>query len=151
MMEIVRMKKEHCELLAELEKLCFAHPWSQKALEDEVDNPCAYFVTAVDGEKILGYGGMHCSHGECYVDNIAVFGHHRRKGVGGALVGALIQEAQRQEAEFISLEVRPSTRAAVTLYTKLGFAEEGRRKNYYTDPTEDALLLTRRFKKEGDL
>ena len=39
MMEIVRMKKEHCELLAELEKLCFAHPWSQKALEDEVDNP----------------------------------------------------------------------------------------------------------------
>ena len=105
MMEIVRMKKEHCELLAELEKLCFAHPWSQKALEDEVDNPCAYFVTAVDGEKILGYGGMHCSHGECYVDNIAVFGHHRRKGVGGALVGALIQEAQRQEAEFISLSL----------------------------------------------
>ena len=66
-------------------------------------------------------------------------------------MGALIQEAQRQEAEFISLEVRPSNRAAVALYTKLGFAEEGRRKNYYTDPTEDALLLTRRFKKEGDL
>ena len=85
------------------------------------------------------------------MDHIAVFGHHRRKGVGGALVGALIQEAQRQEAEFISLEVRPSNRAAVALYTKLGFAEEGRRKNYYTDPTEDALLLTRRFKKEGDL
>ena len=52
-MQIVKMEKEHCEILAELEKLCFSRPWSQKALEDEVDNPRAYFVTAVDGDKIL--------------------------------------------------------------------------------------------------
>lgn len=51
-MQIVKMEKEHCEILAELEKLCFSRPWSQKALEDEVDNPRAYFVTAVDGDKI---------------------------------------------------------------------------------------------------
>ena len=127
-MQIVKMEKEHCEILAELEKLCFSRPWSQKALEDEVDNPRAYFVTAVDGDKILGYGGMHCSHMECYIDNIAVFGHHRRKGVGSAIVEALAAEARRQRAEFISLEVRPSNRAAVGLYTKLGFAEEGRRR-----------------------
>ena len=146
-MQIVKMEKEHCEILAELEKLCFSRPWSQKALEDEVDNPRAYFVTAVDGDKILGYGGMHCSHMECYIDNIAVFGHHRRKGVGSAIVEALAAEARRQRAEFISLEVRPSNRAAVALYTKLGFVEEGRRKGFYTDPTEDALILTRRFGK----
>ena len=82
------------------------------------------------------------------MDNIAVFGHHRKKGVGTAIVEALIQEAKRQGAEFISLEVRPSNRAAVGLYTKLGFAEEGRRRNFYTDPAEDALILTRRFPKE---
>ncbi len=146
-MQIVKMEKEHCEILAELEKLCFSRPWSQKALEDEADNPRAYFVTAVDGDKILGYGGMHCSHMECYIDNIAVFGHHRRKGVGSAIVEALAAEARRQRAEFISLEVRPSNRAAVALYTKLGFVEEGRRKGFYTDPTEDALILTRRFGK----
>ena len=149
-MQIVKMEKEHCEILAELEKLCFSRPWSQKALEDEVDNPRAYFVTAVDGDKILGYGGMHCSHMECYIDNITVFGHHRRKGVGSAIVEALAAEARRQRAEFISLEVRPSNRAAVGLYTKLGFAEEGRRRNFYNDPTEDALILTRRFPKEGE-
>jgi ribosomal-protein-alanine N-acetyltransferase len=147
-MELIRMEKEHCEILAELEKLCFPHPWSQKSLEDETLNPCAYFITAVDEEKILGYGGMHCSHHECYVDNIAVFGHHRKKGVGTAIVEELIREAQRRDAEFISLEVRPSNRAAVSLYTRLGFLEEGRRRNFYTDPTEDALILTRRFKKE---
>lgn len=143
------MKKEHSEILAELEKLCFPHPWSQKAIEDEASNPCAYFVTAVDDDKVLGYGGMHCTHHECYVDNIAVFGHQRRKGVGTAIVKALIAEALRQDAEFISLEVRPSNRAAVALYTKLGFLEEGRRRNFYTYPTEDALILTRRFRK-GD-
>ena len=96
LMEIVRLQKEHCEILAELEKLCFSHPWSQRAIEDEVHNSNAYFVTAVDGDKILGYGGMHCTHQECYVDNIAVFGHHRKKGVGTAIVLALVHEAQRR-------------------------------------------------------
>ena len=148
-MEIVRLQKEHCEILAELEKLCFSRPWSQKAIEDEVNNPNAFFVTAVDEEKILGYGGMHCTHQESYIDNIAVFGHQRKKGVGTAIVKALVQEAQRRGAEYISLEVRPSNRPAVGLYTKLGFMEEGRRRNFYSDPTEDALILTRRFPKEG--
>ena len=148
-MEIVRLQKEHCEILAELEKLCFSRPWSQKAIEDEVNNPNAFFVTAVDEEKILGYGGMHCTHQECYIDNIAVFGQKRKKGVGTAIVKALVQEAQRRGAEYISLEVRPSNRPAVGLYTKLGFMEEGRRRNFYSDPTEDALILTRRFPKEG--
>ena len=148
-MEIVRLQKEHCEILAELEKLCFSRPWSQKAIEDEVNNPNAFFVTAVDEEKILGYGGMHCTHQECYIDNIAVFGHQRKKGVGTAIVKALVQEAQRRGAEYISLEVRPSNWPAVGLYTKLGVMEEGRRRNFYSDPTEDALILTRRFPKEG--
>ena len=148
-MQIVKMEKEHCEILAELEKLCFSRPWSRKALEDEVDNPRAYFVTAVDGDKILGYGGMHCSHMECYIDNIAVFGHHRRKGVGSAIVEALAAEARRQRAEFISLEVRPSNAAAIALYQGFGFQEAGRRKNYYDLPKEDALILTRRFDGEA--
>ena len=148
-MEIVRLQKEHCEILAELEKLCFSRPRSQKAIEDEVNNPNAFFVTAVDEEKILGYGGMHCTHQECYIDNLAVFGHQRKKGGGTAIVKALVQEAQRRGAEYISLEVRPSNRPAVGLYTKLGFMEEGRRRNFYSDPTEDALILTRRFPKEG--
>ena len=85
------MTREHTELLAELEKLCFARPWSQKALLDEVDNPNAYFVTAVDGDIVLGYGGMHCACKEYYMDNVAVFGHHRRKGVGSAIVEALAE------------------------------------------------------------
>ena len=69
--------------------------------------------------------------------------------MGSAIVLAVVHEAQRRGAEYISLEVRPSYRPAVGLYTKLGFLEEGRRRNFYIDPTEDALILTRRFQKEG--
>ena len=96
-MKIVKMRKEHTGPLAELERQCFAHPWSQKALEAEVDNPAACFFTALGEEgQVLGYGGMHSACGEFYMDNLAVFGCCRGKGVGTALVSALWEEAQRQ-------------------------------------------------------
>ena len=145
LMEIVRLQKEHCEILAELEKLCFSHPWSQRAIEDEVHNSNAYFVTAVDGDKILGYGGMHCTHQECYVDNIAVFPAHRGKGIGRALTASLIGRAQADGGAFITLEVRASNRPAVSLYTSLGFEQAGVRRNFYTALREDALIFTLRF------
>lgn len=144
-MEIVAMTKEHTAALAELEALCFSRPWSQKALEEETGNPDACFFTAVEGENILGYAGMHCACGECYMDNIAVFPEHQNRGVASALMEALLQEAKRRGGEFLSLEVRPSNTVAVRLYEKLGFREEGRRKNFYAAPSEDGLILTKRL------
>ena len=143
-MQIVKMEKEHCEILAELEKLCFSRPWSRKALEDEVANPRAYFVTAVDGDKILGYGGMHCSHMECYIDNIAVEEAARRHGVGDALLDVFCRFGQAH-LSFLTLEVRASNAPAIALYRKHGFQEAGRRKNYYQQPREDAIIMTREF------
>ncbi|WP_099204289.1 ribosomal protein S18-alanine N-acetyltransferase [Scatolibacter rhodanostii] len=143
-MEIVKMTKDHTEALADLEKLCFSEPWSKKSLDDMVDHASAYFVTALHDGNILGYGGMHCSIDEFYIDNIAVYRRHRNKGVGSAIINNLADEAKRRGGKFISLEVRLSNKA-VDLYKRLGFAEEGRRKNFYTQPREDALILTRRF------
>ncbi len=144
-MEIVPMTKEHTAALAELERLCFSHPWSRKALEEEIQNPDACFFTAVEGNAVLGYAGMHCPRGDCYMDNIAVFPEHRGKGVATALLNALIGEAARRGGEFLSLEVRPSNTGAVRLYEKLGFREEGRRKSFYAAPVEDGLILTKRL------
>ncbi len=79
------------------------------------------------------------------MDNVAVFPQHRGKGVATTLLEALLEEARRRGGEFLSLEVRPSNTGAVRLYEKLGFRREGRRKSFYTDPREDALLLTKRF------
>lgn len=142
--EIHPMTKEHTETLADLEKLCFSQPWSKKSLDDAVDQSSAYFVTAMSEDSILGYGGMHCAIDEFYIDNIAVFRHRRNNGVGTAIVQALIDEAKRRDGNFISLEVRVSNKA-ISLYERLGFKEEGRRKNFYSNPTEDGLILTKRF------
>ncbi len=144
-MEIVRMNAGHISAIAELEKLCFSQPWSEKSLIEELTNPNAAFFTALQEGKVAGYAGMHCACGECYLDNVAVFPSFRGRGTATALLAALEKEARRRGGEFLSLEVRPSNRQAVALYEKLGFAKAGRRKDFYSGPREDALLLTKRF------
>ena len=145
-MKIVEMIHSHTEILHDLEKLCFSKPWSRKALEDQVDNPRAYFVTAMEGEAVLGYGGMHCAADECYIDNIAVFRRYRGRGLGTAIIERLAQEARRRGCRFISLEVRVSNKKAIRLYERCGFQREGERKNFYSAPMEDGLILTRWLK-----
>ena len=71
----------------------------------------------------------------------------RRKGVGEALTRALIAHGEELGGEFISLEVRPSNAAAIHLYEKLGFVTAGRRKNFYSHPTEDGLIMTKELGK----
>ena len=95
--------------------------------------------------EVLGYAGMEFVCGEGYLDNVAVFPKARRQGAGRALVGALLTYAKAHGGSFVTLEVRPSNAAAIALYESLGFAEAGRRRHFYRDPMEDALLLTRRF------
>ncbi len=146
-MEIVSFALRHVQPAAELEKLCFSSPWSVESLAAELDNPDAFFVAAEENGAFLGYAGMHCPCGDCYVDNIAVCPSARRKGVGEALTRALIAHGEALGGTFISLEVRPSNAAAIHLYEKLGFATAGRRKNFYTNPTEDGLILTKELGK----
>lgn len=143
---IAPMEPRHIPILAELERQCFAEPWSEKSLREELENPQAVFLTAETPQgELLGYSGMHDVLGEGYIDNIAVFPQARGKGVGSALVKALCDYGEKNRLDFITLEVRPSNEAALALYRKFGFQQEGIRKNYYRHPTEDAWLLTRRF------
>ena len=143
---IAPMELRHIPILAELERQCFAEPWSEKSLREELENPQAVFLTAETPQgELLGYSGMHDVLGEGYIDNIAVFPQARGKGVGSALVRALCDYGESNHLDFITLEVRPSNEAALALYHKFGFCQEGIRKNYYCHPTEDAWLLTRRF------
>ena len=81
---------------------------------------------------------------EGYIDNVAVRPSCRRMGLGDRLLDVFIRFGQANLA-FLTLEVRPSNTPAVALYEKNGFKEVGRRPNYYDDPKEDALLLTREF------
>lgn len=142
-MKIVPMQEIHLDKLAQLEQMCFSHPWSRQALGEEFSNPAAVFLVAVEEDTVLGYAGMHVVYGEGYIDNIAVFPAARRKGVGRRLIEALVDWMEHHEGVFLTLEVRPSNEAAVLLYQSVGFREVGRRKGFYQDPEEDALLMTR--------
>lgn len=144
-MQIVPMRAEHTARLAELEKICFSEPWSEKALLEETENPAAFFVAAVDGSEVLGYGGMHTVLGESYIDNIAVFPEYRGRGVGRAVTMALVEKARADGGVFITLEVRASNLPAITLYRSMGFESAGVRKRFYTEPEEDAVIMTLSF------
>ena len=147
---IVPMEERHLDDLARLERLCFSRPWSRQALKEELTNPAACFLVGEEAGEVLGYAGMHCAAGECYVDNVAVFPEARRQGVGRKLMEALLQAAAARGGEFLSLEVRPSNLEALALYRGLGFREVGRRRRFYDDPVEDGLLLTKDLEKEED-
>ena len=144
-MQIVSMTAEHVSRLAELEKLCFSEPWSEKSLTEEIDNSAACFLVAMQQDEVLGYGGMHTVLGESYVDNIAVFPEFRGHGVGRTLMAALIEKARENGGVFITLEVRTSNLPAIAMYRSLGITEAGVRRNFYTEPREDALIFTLSF------
>ncbi len=145
---ITRMQREHLDTLAELEKICFSQPWSYKSLEEELSNDTAYFYVAKesDGERIVGYIGLYIVLESCFAANIAVFPEYRNRGAATALLRRAFLTATAHGAEFISLEVRRSNTAAISLYKSLNFEETGLRKNYYRNPPEDALIMTRLFK-----
>lgn len=146
---IVPVQRKHIPALARLERLCFAEPWSENALQSALDNPLSLFFAAEQDGQTLGYAGMQCVAGECYVNNIAVFPQHRGRGVGTSLVQMLITAAQQKNSTLITMEVRPSNTQAVSLYQKLGFEQVGCRKQFYRRPTEDALIFTKYLAK-GD-
>ena len=144
-MNVIPMTAAHTARLAELEKLCFSEPWSEKALLEEIDNPAAHFVVVAEGNEVLGYGGMHTVLGESYIDNIAVFPAFRGRGAGRAVTQALVDKAKENGGVFITLEVRASNVPAITLYESLGFENVGVRKRFYTNPDEDAVIMTLQF------
>lgn len=139
---IEKMTVFHIDDIARLEKACFSSPWSEEGLKSELNNNFArFFVALLDG-KIVGYIGSHNVLGEVYITNVAVFPNFRRNGVGKALVEHLINQMKKENAEFVTLEVRESNSTAISLYEKSGFQKVGKRKDFYEKPREDGVLMT---------
>ena len=149
--EIVPMDRSHIPQIASLEKECFTDPWSENLLEAALFDPQASFIVAEDGEdgNILGYAGLHAVLDEGYIDNIAVVPDARRHGVASALLEVFCRFGEVNLA-FLTLEVRKSNTAAIALYEKFGFQWAGLRPGYYQHPREDAVIMTREFKKEEE-
>ena len=136
------MAESYIKEIAELEKECFSEPWSEDSLKDELTNETARFYVLRDNEKLLGYIGANNICGEVYITNVAVSSDYRGKGYGKRLVNHLLKQSKLEKALFVTLEVRKSNANAIALYEKCGFKKIGERKNFYSKPTEDALIYT---------
>jgi ribosomal-protein-alanine N-acetyltransferase len=144
-MRIEKMTAACIDAVAAIEAECFSHPWSKKSLEESLEKENSLFLVAVEDEKVIGYVGMEVIVDEGYIFNVAVSADYRRRGVGYALVRELVTYSMKNSLCFITLEVRESNSAAISLYSKFGFIKAGERKNYYSDPTKAAVLMTKYF------
>ena len=145
MIEIVEMTVAQVTAVADLEKVCFSDPWSEKSVASELDDPLALWLVALDGDTVAGYIGSQTVMDETDMMNVAVAPSHRRMGIGEQLVMTLVGKLQKRGSHCLTLEVRDSNEPARSLYEKLGFSQVGRRPNYYKNPKEDALILRLEF------
>ena len=144
-MEYLRMSQDHVLQIAQLEKMCFSSPWSERSIESELTNPLALWLVAVDNDRVAGYVGSQSVMGEADMMNLAVDPEYRRMGVGKKLVEKLIDALSEEAVHSLTLEVRASNENAIRLYQSMEFKEVGRRKNYYRNPREDALILRKEW------
>lgn len=140
--QIIPMTPAHLPQAAALERACFSHPWTEQALAEDLDNELLTLLAAVgeDG-TLLGYGEVRTVLDEGTLERIAVAPQFRRHGAAEALLRRFLDDG-RGKLAFLTLEVRAGNAPAIGLYEKLGFEVVGRRRSYYREEGEDALLMT---------
>lgn len=136
------MTLEDVDAVAQLEQLSFTTPWPKDAFINEMTiNQHAKYVVVFQGERLVAYCGMWLIIDEAHITNIAVHPEARGQKIGERLMRQMMALTMAMGGTRMTLEVRPSNQAARNLYTKLGFVEQGRRKKYYSDNNEDAIIM----------
>jgi len=149
MIRLIDATPAHLPKIVALENVCFSDPWSETSFRESLENPLACLTLAIDDAgEVLGYVLLSVAADEGEILNVAVSPLHRRCGIGKMLLASALCEACRRGAETCYLEVRASNESAIKLYTHFGFMRAGVRKQYYTKPREDAVIMYRPLKKE---
>lgn len=136
------------EAILAIEQACIEAPhwspaaWREALSDDAASAPERATFVADDGKGIAGFAVVSCAAGVAELENIAVQPDARCQGIGRMLCRQVIDWSRSRAAHALELEVRASSAAALALYRSLGFAEQGRRRSYYRDPTEDAVLMS---------
>ena len=142
-MQIRPMTMEDCEQVAAIEAVSFSMPWSLKAFAETMQKANFRYFVAEDAGEIIGYCGFLFVLDEAEIPNVCVKASARQKGVGKKMMSFLMEEAAKLGLAVLYLEVRESNVAARRLYESLGFIENGIRKNFYEQPTENAVLMSK--------
>lgn len=140
--DIVPMTRDMLGEVLELEEICFGDPWSRESFTSSLENGAMSFFAAVSGDgNVLGYAGIAAVCDESELLNIAVSPTSRRLGIATALLTHALDTAWGKGCSVMYLEVRESNLSARALYEKTGFRPVGIRKNYYTSPRENAVIM----------
>lgn len=131
------------EQVVALDRLCFGQLWSAAQYQREFDSPNSDILVLInpDTQAILAYGCVWAIVDEAHITVVAVHPRQRQQGYGQLMLWGLLYTASRRQLARATLEVKVSNQAAIQLYTRFGFAIAGRRKKYYADTGEDALIL----------
>ena len=135
-----KMTMEDVESLFEIEMKCFTDPWSENMVRDLVDSTWDE-VWVLEEERILGYINYRFIAGEGELMRIAVLPEYRGHGYSKILMDVMMESAAKNQITDLTLEVRAGNESAIGLYKTYGFVSEAVRKNYYHNPTEDALIM----------
>lgn len=146
-MEIRLIQESELAEIAELERAIFSDAWSEKALLETYRQPYTVIAGAWQDGRLLGYVILYYVIDEGEIARIAVRPSARRQGVAGKILSYIEKSCKERGSERLLLEVRERNVPAIAFYRKYGFEKDGIRKNFYTDPIEDAILMSRRIKR----
>jgi len=137
------LKEEYLDSITELDKECFTIPWSRNLFALELSNTNTFYILALCNKKVIGYGGVSTVLDEGNITNIAVHPEYRNRKIASRILEMLIEYAICEKLSVLMLELRESNITAYNLYSKFGFEAVGKRKKYYSDNSEDAILMTK--------
>ena len=139
---VIPTEYSHLDKIAEIEQKCFSNPWSKQSFADGMNNQNTQkYFTAILDDKIVGYICIFHIFEDGELLNVAVDPEYRKQGIGQTLLDKMFEYLKDTEVNRISLEVRESNISARQLYLKNGFRPTGVRKNYYSAPREDGIIM----------
>lgn len=141
--EVQNGRENEAADLADLERSIFSDAWTKKGIEETLCQDNTMALGLWEGDFLIGYVILYYVLDEGEIARIAVEPSRRRQGAAGKLFGKLIEICGGKGIGRLMLEVRRSNEAAISFYRKCGFTEDGTRKDYYADPCEDAILMSK--------
>lgn len=147
MLTIRRMKESDIPEVARLEKEIFPDPWSEGAISETFEQEQTLLLVAYEDRKLIGYLILYFVLEEGEIAKIAVIPECRRQGVGARMLLELEDLCEDNGITKLLLDVRESNETAISFYTSYGFVQDGVRRNFYSDPQEDGILMSREIGK----
>lgn len=138
-----RMIEADLAVVQQIDRSSFSLPWPERAFHFELNsNPASRCWVAEEDGQVTAMLVIWMIVDEAHIATLATHADHRRKGIGRKLLVKALEKAAQEGAQRAFLEVRAGNEAAQAMYRELGFVEDGRRKRYYRDNGEDAILMS---------